>query len=273
MIDTMRPHRDRLDELLAEQALFGLSEEEQADLASLRARFPDTDADCFDRIAAGLLLAETGQSVGAMPESLQTRVRQQALLVLPTRRLRAEQEPESTATTPAASTSRLGLRERFAWALATAAVAAAVVLSVYPRSVTEAEPTVAELRQQAVRDTEDFVRVNWQTTGDPAAQSATGDVVWSNLEQRGYMRLCNLCENNPGECQYQLWIFDAERDDRYPIDGGVFDIRRDRPETIVPIRAKLRVLRPAMFAVTVERPGGVVVSKRERICLVAKLDG
>jgi len=38
----------------------------------------------------------------------------------------------------------------------------------------------------------------------------------------------------------------------------------------VPIKAKLPVGEPVLFAVTVEKPGSVVVSKRERIVVVAK---
>jgi hypothetical protein len=44
------------------------------------------------------------------------------------------------------------------------------------------------------------------------------------------------------------------------IDGGVFDAP-STGEVVVPITARLR----ALFAVTVERPGGVVVSRREHI--------
>ena len=38
---------------------------------------------------------------------------------------------------------------------------------------------------------------------------------------------------------------------------------------IVPIRAKLPVSDAHLFAVTVEQPGGVVVSSRDRIVLLA----
>ena len=86
------------------------------------------------------------------------------------------------------------------------------------------------------------------------------------------MRFAGLAANDPADSQYQLWIFDAERDERHPVDGGVFDIPRDGGETIVPIRAKLPVGQPALFAVTVERPGGVVVSDRQRIAVVARPD-
>jgi hypothetical protein len=41
-------------------------------------------------------------------------------------------------------------------------------------------------------------------------------------------------------------------------------------EVVVPIAAKLHVDHATLFAVTVERPGGVVVSKRERVVVTAK---
>ena len=44
------------------------------------------------------------------------------------------------------------------------------------------------------------------------------------------------------------------------IKGGVFDMPAGDGEAIVPIDAKIRVDEPVLFAITVERPGGVVVS-------------
>ena len=76
--------------------------------------------------------------------------------------------------------------------------------------------------------------------------------------------------NDPGVEQYQLWIIDPRRDDE-PIDGGVFDISKSG-EVIVPINAKLDVISPQAFAVTIEKPGGVVVSTQERLPLLAKVD-
>ncbi|MCG8653063.1 MAG: anti-sigma factor, partial [Pirellulales bacterium] len=70
--------------------------------------------------------------------------------------------------------------------------------------------------------------------------------------------------------QYQLWIIDPQRDDE-PIDGGVFDIKQNG-EVIVPINAKLTVIEPAAFAVTIEKPGGVVVSTQQRLPLIAALN-
>ena len=59
--------------------------------------------------------------------------------------------------------------------------------------------------------------------------------------------------------------FDAGRDKRYPVDGGVFDVPANTAEVVIPIRAALMVRKPAAFAVTVEKPGGVVVSGREHV--------
>jgi anti-sigma-K factor RskA len=83
-----------------------------------------------------------------------------------------------------------------------------------------------------------------------------------------------LKSNDPSQSQYQLWIFDANRDDRYPVDGGVFDIPAGGTgEIIVPISARLNIDKVTLFAITVERPGGVVVSDRSRLPLLAKVEG
>ncbi|MEM6453953.1 MAG: anti-sigma factor [Acidobacteriota bacterium] len=108
----------------------------------------------------------------------------------------------------------------------------------------------------------------WVATEDPAAEGVTGDVVWSTQDQEGYMRFTGLPVNDPTVSQYQLWIFDRTQDERYPIDGGVFDVD-ESGEAIVPIQAKISVDEPFLFAVTVEPPGGVVVSSRDRIVLTA----
>ena len=111
---------------------------------------------------------------------------------------------------------------------------------------------------------------DWSATEDPAAQGLEGDVVWDNETQQGYMRFVGLQPNDPTQSQYQLWIFDAQRDERYPVDGGVFDVRADG-EIIVAIRAAVEIQDPTLFAVTVEQPGGVVVSDRSRVVALARV--
>jgi hypothetical protein len=116
----------------------------------------------------------------------------------------------------------------------------------------------------------DTVVLPWSATEDPAATGAGGAVVWNGSEQAGLMRIHGLAPNDPAVAQYQLWIFDAGRDDRFPVDGGVFDVPAGAEEALVPIRARLPVGEAVLFAITVEGPGGTVVSSRERIALVAQ---
>ena len=73
------------------------------------------------------------------------------------------------------------------------------------------------------------------------------------------MRLTGMPANDPATSQYQLWIVDSDRDVN-PVDGGVFDIPPGGGEFVIPIDAKLRVSGPEAFAITREKPGGVVVS-------------
>ena len=103
----------------------------------------------------------------------------------------------------------------------------------------------------------------------PEMKNVSGDIVWSDTMQTGYMRFRGLPVNDKAKETYQLWIFDETQDEKTPIDGGTFDVDQNG-EVIVPIRAKLRPKNPKMFAVTVEKPGGVVVSKREKVAALAK---
>ncbi len=79
----------------------------------------------------------------------------------------------------------------------------------------------------------------WQATEDAAAKGASGDMVWSPSQPRGYMRFRGLLPSDPKVAQYQLWIFDKQRDEKFPVDGGVFDVDANG-EVIVPISPKLR---------------------------------
>ena len=121
-----------------------------------------------------------------------------------------------------------------------------------------------------VNSAEDARRAPWTETGDPDGVGVTGEVVWSDELQSGFMRFRGLPANDAEEGQYQLWIFDAERDDAFPVDGGVFDVVSADGETLVEIDPKLPVSSAVLFAVTVERPGGVVVSDRSRIAVLAQ---
>lgn len=140
--------------------------------------------------------------------------------------------------------------------------------SVITASAVAAAPSL--LRDSLLARDVEALRIAWKATADSAAVGAGGDVVWSATSQTGVMRITGLAPNDRRRAQYQLWIFDATRDRRYPVDGGVFDIEPGATEAFVRIVPRVPVGRAVMFAVTVEVPGGVVVSTRERVALLAE---
>src|SRR5262249_34133311 len=115
------------------------------------------------------------------------------------------------------------------------------------------------------------IKTNWTAAGDAAGKGATGDVVWNNTKQQGVLRFKGLAKNDPSVDQYQLWIVDNSQ--KQPIDGGVFNVDSDTGDLVVPINAKARVVDPQAFPVTVEKPGGVVVSDLGRVALQANVGG
>lgn len=135
-------------------------------------------------------------------------------------------------------------------------------------------PEAAELRGTLVAQADDLVRHSWVNTEDPGSAGVSGDVVWSRGRQEGYMVFEGLEPNDPTKEQYQLWVFDNTRFkwEEKPVDGGVFDVDASGTVT-VKIDPKLEIREPALFAITIEEPGGVVVSERDRLVLVSEIAG
>lgn len=112
------------------------------------------------------------------------------------------------------------------------------------------------------------VRLAWSHTADPLSEAISGDVVWNAHEQTGFLHFSGLERNDPKATQYQLWIFDGKRNEAHPVDGGVFDSTGE--SVVVRIDPRVPVHEATLFAITIEPPGGVVVSDRKRIVVVAK---
>ena len=164
-----------------------------------------------------------------------------------------------------------GVSPAFAWVgWMAACLLLAGWLVVWPAGGADAEGVTAFRQYAALQGRPETVAVSWAAGPTAGDQPATGEVVWSPPEQAGVMRLVDLPVNDPTVEQYQLWIFDAERDERYPVDGGVFDVRQ-AGESFVPFRPRVPVSEVTLFAVTVEQPGGVVVSDRSRLPVLASV--
>ena len=290
---------DRIAELLTDRTIEGLDPEAQNELKRLAGQYPDYDEEALDRVAAALSL--TTLRVEAMPPRLRERIEADARTyfgaaagsnVVPLRPSSRSRPVVGWAGWFAAAASivlavagwwRAESLEAEAVRLADARSALAGEAQSLRGELAEIEaridaltplpaPTPVEARA-ALAERDGTVSWAWSTTDDPAAAGAGGDVVWNGEAQEGYMRFTGLAANDPDQLQYQLWIFDAGRDDRYPVDGGVFDVPVGVDEVVVPIRASLPVGEVALFAVTVEKPGGVVVSSRERIAVLAQPPG
>jgi hypothetical protein len=147
------------------------------------------------------------------------------------------------------------------WALAACLAVVAGILFVQKNDLPNGKALLAEVQGQ-----KDVVRVEFQ--GDAKYPAVTGKAYWSDHLQNGVIVMQGLPANEPLRSQYQLWIVDKNRD-RYPVDGGVFNHAGRDGSTIISIDAKLRVDTPEAFVITEETPGGVVVSKQDRVVAVA----
>jgi anti-sigma-K factor RskA len=296
----------RLVELLVQRAVDGLNSAERAELKALLEEENYVDAGRFEYTAAALLLAgDMEHSVPEeMPDSLRDRLYGQAETfessMAPPPRQRSSSssgQPQvisiagrsrSSAPTPGVgqqaapakqqtrkSAPSYSLQSKAGWFAAAASVLIAVA-GWWPRLENGEQPsaeipiaTAMQQEREKLLAQQGVVTRTWQTTQDPAASGVTGDVVWDPKSQNGYVRFRGMQANNSNQQQYQLWIFDGTRDERYPVDGGVFNIPAGQSEVIIPIKAKLQIRDPALFAVTIEKPGGSVVSSRDRIVVLA----
>lgn len=273
-----QPDEAMLD-LLIKQATEGLSPAEQRALDVLDGEVASAYGRDLERAAAAVTLAASADRA-PLPAALAERLAQQAAEHFAASTKVADL---STARVAARAAARQPSRAAVygGWLAAAACLVLAVfawersppvapVAVVVPETVPAAPPekpvppSAAEERA-ALLAKSDVLKISLGATKDPAAAGMTGDVVWDPVTQRGFLHFTGLAANDPAVHQYQIWIFDAGRDKRYPVDGGVFDVPANSAEVVIPIRAALMVRKPAAFAVTVEKPGGVVVSGREHV--------
>jgi hypothetical protein len=273
---------EALVDLLIKQVSEGLSPAEQRALDALDSAVVSDNLGEFERAAAAISLAGSANAQ-PLPEALARRVARQAEdhFAAIAGAAAAARTPPSAA--PRSAASRSGA---YGWFAAAACLVLAVlawnrsppsppVAVVVPSPVEVVPPipkpvvppTPAEERAALMAQSESL-KITFGATKDPAAAGVSGDVVWDPITQRGFIHLAGLAANDPKLRQYQLWIFDGGRDKRYPVDGGVFDVPTNTTDVVIPIRAALPVLSAKAFAVTVEKPGGVVVSGREHVVVL-----
>lgn len=275
----MSEHKEeRLLELLSDKAVFGLTPDEAAELAALEEQFDAYDEQSFELAAAAIAMVGL-ESDEQLPAHLSAKIAADAATYFAPAAVAVREEKEELQKTfefePKKSPwSWLG------WVVAGFACVA-LAINIYttrgldstanvkptPTATPKIELTPAQEREKLLASASDLFRSDWGDIDPKKPFGVKGDVVWSQTAQKGYLRFTNMPVNDRTKETYQLWIFDA--DQKNPIDGGVFDAT-ENGEVVIPIDAKIKVSKPVMFAVTVEKPGGVVVSDRQKIMVVAK---
>ncbi|PYS97780.1 MAG: hypothetical protein DMF63_18795 [Acidobacteria bacterium] len=260
-------------DLLCKKAVFGLNEQEEKQLAELQQNAGEDLSASFELTAARLAMADLDSSE-AMPEHLRSRIVADAEKYF---------DKSQAAIRPVLDTAPKGsIFNWLGWAVATAACIA-LALNIYdnrqqsplvqgraptPSPTPQKTMSPSQMRQQLILTSPDLARGTLGPADMPQLQP-TGDVVWSDAKQTGYIRLAGLPKNDPDKETYQLWIVAENQNPKTPVDGGTFDVTSDG-EVIIPIDAKVKVQNPQAFAITIEKPGGVVVSTQKHAALAKR---
>jgi hypothetical protein len=262
-------------DLLCKKAVYGLNEQEELELAELQREAGVADeALSFELTAAAIGTIGTDANA-EMPAALREKILADASQYFQT-----AQEPAPAVRVPVADEATSGSWFNWlGWAFAAVAFAALGLNFYYtrPSEIVKGPPatptpveklTPAQMRERLISTGQDLAR-GTLGPGKMNELKPTGDVVWSDTAQAGYIRVSGLPKNDPTKETYQIWIVAENQDPKTPVDGGTFDINADG-EVIIPITPKVRALNPAAFAITIEKPGGVPVSKQERVPALAK---
>lgn len=251
----------RREELFIAGLLFGLTPDEQAEFDAQGAETPDEGLQSLADVIGRLDQARAVSQNIRLPAQLRERIRAEAIGVL-----------RPTDSGPARESRALRVLALMPWGLAAACLLIAIATLMFYgpfRPFSDSEDPV-RMRNRLLATAPDLIQADWSAGSTPIV-GAVGDVAWSTSRQRGFMRFRGMRANDPRAEQYQLWIFDRNQDEKTPVDGGVFNINSSG-EVVVPIRPALQVREPYLFAVTIEKPGGVVVSDRRRLPLLANVN-
>jgi anti-sigma-K factor RskA len=259
---------DRFEELEAGRVLGDLTAEETQEWQELSETHGFGSAFSLELTAAAIETEYMLPSSEAMPASLAVSLRKGIPRFV-------VQEPNPLSTLLQPVWKRLYNSSKAAWGLA-ALLALFLAInfisqdkySLQDKPIANAPVSPREARDLLFRKTDDLMESDFGGTENYIGMS--GKVVWSDSLQEGYMTLTNLPANDPSKNQYQLWIVDPARDEK-PVNGGVFNIQTGENTAIVPVRNPLLVTKPQAFVITLEQPGGVVVSKQEVVVALAKV--
>lgn len=274
--DSIAAPPQELFDLLSDRALFGLDESETKQLDELLARNPWVRDEYMDAAVARMAVEFEAHDTTSepMPQSIADSIKSRMKA-----EMQSEPEPEVAGRIQPQTVSGSGGSVGWLGWVGWAAAAAALVFAATLYEPTEQRVGTATQLVSWVDEHPDAVRWDWSPGLVNPSEGVTGYVTFSPEAQEGFMMIKGLEPNDPRIEQYQLWIWDREREpdpdnpqplaeNVHPVDGGVFDVNDDG-EVVVPMKLPLRVGQPYLFAVTVERPGGVVKSDKSSVPIIA----
>lgn len=276
MSDASPYSRDDLLDQMLDVVAFGSAFPAGGSPSEVMGRFETSDVQEFEHAAAAVACACAAREADSLPRELRLRCAGAGRAVAQDQRRVHSAAPRQTPLRFTPKRSERGAHARtgsLGW-LAAAACLLVAAVATWPRGAVET--VTPELQMATLIETaEDLTRWDWaswdESSGGDAYAGVTGEVVWSEDAQEGYMVLDGMPTNNPSAEQYQLWVVESSRGaplEVPPVDGGVFDIN-EAGKVVIPIRVALPASDVVAFAVTVERPGGVVVSDQARRVVIA----
>lgn len=276
--------KQKMLELLSDKAVFGLTDEEIAELAELEKNFPELNDESLDLTAAAIGLMNLNLNE-QMPVHLQAKIAADAekFYAAQTKKFASAESTEEFQKTFAFE-PKSSIMQWLGWAVA-ALACVALTFTIYttrtnspdfagknstptPTATPKIELNAAQEREQLLASVKDTKQLAWGDFDPKNPKNVQGDVVWSNSAQKGFVHFRNLPVNDKSKQTYQVWIFDKNQ--KNPVSGGTFDIDANG-EVVVPIDSALKIQQPTMFGITAEKPGGVVVSDLKNVMAVAKI--
>jgi hypothetical protein len=281
--------KERMLDLLTDEVLFGLDEKERNELRELENLFPELRNDNSLELTASAI-GFSNLPIEPLPDHLEKRILmeadnffagEKAAKVLPSETQTslaevsaADEEIQKTFVFE----SKRPWTQWLGWAfagLACLALAFSMWTNLQKPTVVERvvevpvkSPSITDQYNNLLASAKDLQKATWINPKND--KETLGEVVWSEAEQKGFMKFKGLAANDAAKEDYQLWIFDETQDEKTPIDGGIFDVANNG-EVLIPIDARLKFKNPKLFAVTKEKEGGVVVSDRQRLVAIAKV--
>jgi hypothetical protein len=254
--------RERRRDLLADRVLEGLGPAAEAELAELGDAATLAEESLDLEVAAARFDRAAVSPLTPMPADVADRVRMALAGHAASGDGVAGRIVPADASSSAATSGRWGTLLRAAGGFAAAAAIVLVAITALRDQVQPVEPTTPTAARAAlVSRATDLVSLRWQGTDHPDIREArdkglvSGEVIWSDAESEGFVRVCHLGINDPATGSYRLWVWNADDPDGPPVACATFDVVQSADFTVVPMTPAATVDRPVRASVTLVPAG------------------